>query len=106
RVRIREFSALLPISHAAHYGVIAAAGLWRGPFSVAFGLAVWLLMLWNALRPSAIAISILWISFVVAFVRPGAIHVAVEAILLGAAFMRWKTWRRASARRHFDIATG
>jgi hypothetical protein len=96
RVRAREFSALLPVSHAMHYAVIAAAGLWRGPFTVAFGLAVWLLMLWNALRPNTIAISILWISFVIAFARPGAIHIATVAILLGAGFVRWKTWPRSS----------
>ncbi|HUR81760.1 MAG TPA: hypothetical protein VM733_13410 [Thermoanaerobaculia bacterium] len=106
RVRIREFSALLPISHAAHYAVIAAAALWRGPFTVVFGLALLALMVWNALRPNTIAISILWIAFIIAFARPGVIHISVEALLLGAGVVRWRMWRRASARRHFDIATG
>jgi hypothetical protein len=89
RVRVREFSALLPVSHALHYAAIIAAGLVRTPYETAVGVAIFAVMVWNAVRPNAIAIYVLWISFVVGMVRPGALYVGFITLLLCAGIARW-----------------
>ena len=89
RVRVREFSALLPVSHALHYALILAGGLMRGPLELVVGVAVYAVMLWNAIRPNAFALYILWISFLVAFLRPGPLYVIIIAALLCCGVIRW-----------------
>lgn len=90
RVRVRETSALVPVSHAMHYALILAAGerILDAP-TVLVGVAVFAVMVWNAIRPNAIAIYIVWISFIVGMVRPGALYVAFIALLLCAGVARW-----------------
>ena len=95
RIRVREFSALLPVSHGLHYAAIVAAGLVRTPLETAFGVAIFALMVRNAFRPSAIAMYVLWITFIAAMVRPGALYVGFIALLLGAGIARWA--RRSDA---------
>jgi hypothetical protein len=91
RIRVRELSALLPVSHALHYALIVAAGALagRGWFVFVFGLVIYAVMLWNAVRPNAVAIYVLWITFLAAFVRSGAIYVVIIALLLGCGVFRW-----------------
>jgi hypothetical protein len=92
RIRARELGALLPVSHALHYAFILAAGVTRPPWQFVFGVAVYALMVWNAVRPQSAILYFLWILFLAAMVRPGAIHVAIIALLLLAALVRW--WGR------------
>ena len=89
RVRVRELSALLPVSHALHYALILAAGLMRGWPELVVGVAVFAVMLWNAIRPNAYALYTLWIVFIVAFVRPGVLYGIIIAVLLGCGVIRW-----------------
>ena len=96
RFRTREFSALVPVSHAMHYALIFAAGLMRGIPEWIVGVAVFAVMLWNAIKPNTIAIYILWISFVIAFVRPGALYVGIVILLLSCGVFRWLPRARAT----------
>ncbi|HVE73312.1 MAG TPA: hypothetical protein VNI54_18230 [Thermoanaerobaculia bacterium] len=96
RVRVREFSALLPISHAMHYVLIFAAGLMRGIPEWIVGIAAFAVMLWNAVKPNTIAIYILWIVFLIAFVRPGALYVGIVIALLSCGVIRWFPRTRAT----------
>lgn len=91
RIRVRELSALLPVSHALHYALIVAAGAFAGRDWITFvvGAVIYAAMLWNAVRPNAVAIYILWISFLIAFVRPGALYVMIIALLLFCGVVRW-----------------
>jgi hypothetical protein len=91
RIRVRELSALLPVSHALHYVLIVAAGALAGRDWMTFvvGIVLYAVMLWNAVRPNAAALYVLWISFVVAFLRPGALYVMIVAFLLGCGVVRW-----------------
>ncbi|HYC90015.1 MAG TPA: hypothetical protein VEO54_12440 [Thermoanaerobaculia bacterium] len=43
----------------------------------------------RALRPNATAIYILWISFIIGFLRPGALYVVFIATLLFCGVVRW-----------------
>jgi hypothetical protein len=88
RIRVREAGALVPVSHALHYGVILASGRVLDAPAVLVGVAVFAVMVWNAFRPNAIAIYILWIAFVVGMLRPGALYVVFVAILLCAGIAR------------------
>ena len=101
RIRARDFGALLPVSHALHYALIIAAGLVRTLPETAVGVLVYAVMVWNAIRPTTFAIYVLWISFLLGMVRPGAIYVVFIALLLGAGVVRWvrvPNVGRASAR--------
>jgi hypothetical protein len=89
RIRVREASALVPVSHALHYAVILAAGRVLDAPAALVGVAVFAVMVWNAIRPNAIAIYILWVSFIVAMLRPGALYVVIVALLLCAGMARW-----------------
>ena len=89
RFRVREASALLPVSHALHYALILASARVLDAPTALVGVAVFAVMVWNAIRPNAIAIHILWISFIVAMLRPGALYVVIVALLLCAGLARW-----------------
>jgi hypothetical protein len=98
RIRAREFGALLPVSHALHYAIILTAGVTRPPWQFVFGVAVYALMVWNAVRPKSAILYFLWIIFIAAMVRPGALYVAIIALLLLAAPVRWSS-RELPSRR-------
>ena len=98
RIRVREASALLPVSHTLHYALILTAGRVLDVPNVLVGVAVFAVMVWNAFRPNAIAIYILWISFIVAMLRPGALYVVIVALLLCAGLARWVRRPRLVAR--------
>jgi len=92
RIRVRDFSALLPVSHALHYAFIIAAGQASDPVAVAVGAVLYGVMLWNAARPNTAAIYILWISFFVAIATNGGrapIYLAMTAGLILAGVARW-----------------
>lgn len=89
RIRVREASALVPVSHALHYSLILAAGRVLDAPAALVGVAVFAVMVWNAIRPNAIAIYVLWISFIVGMLRPGALYVVIVALLLCAGIARW-----------------
>jgi hypothetical protein len=89
RIRVREASALVPVSHALHYALILAAGLVLDASTALVGVAIFAVMVWNAIRPNATAIYILWISFIVGMLRPGALYVVFVALLLCAGIARW-----------------
>ena len=89
RIRVRESSALLPLSHAPHYAFIIAAGLVRTPLESVGGALILALMVYNALRPNTTALAILWFAFVVTLLRDGAVYVLMESLLLAAAVWRW-----------------
>lgn len=92
RIRVRETSALLPLSHALHYAFIIAAGRADDPIAIAVGVALYGVMVWNAVRPNAPAIYILWIAFLVAIGtnRGGSpLYLAMTAGLILAGVARW-----------------
>jgi hypothetical protein len=91
RIRVREASALVPVSHALHYTLILATARILDDPTLLVGVAVFAVMVWNAIRPSAsaIAIYILWIAFIVGMLRPGALYVVMVALLLAAGIARW-----------------
>jgi len=91
RIRVKELSLLLPVSHAAHYALILAAGAWE-PIALVAGVAIYAIMVWNAIRPNAPALYILWIAFLVAIgVNSGRaiLYPMMTALLLLAGVMRW-----------------
>lgn len=89
RIRVSETSALLPVSHALHYALILALPRMLDVPSALVGVAIFGVMVWNAFRPNASAISILWISFIVGMLRPGTLYVVFVALLLCAGIVRW-----------------
>src|SRR5690349_7896159 len=89
RIRVREGSALVPVSHALHYALILSTERLLDAPAALVGVAVFAVMVWNAFRPNAIAIHILWISFIVGMSRPGALYVVFVALLLCAGIARW-----------------
>ena len=89
RIRVREASALVPVSHALHYALILASTRILDAPAALVGIAVFAVMVWNAIRPNTIAIYILWISFIVAMLRPGALYVVIVTLLLCAGLARW-----------------
>jgi hypothetical protein len=96
RIRVRECSAILPVSHALHYALVFASGRepdWR---AYVLGGSLFAVMLWNAVRPNAAALYILWISFIIGFLRPGAIYVVFIAALLFCGVLRWFPRTRAT----------
>ncbi|HYI10998.1 MAG TPA: hypothetical protein VEK57_18215 [Thermoanaerobaculia bacterium] len=92
RIRVREASALVPVSHTLHYALILAAGRVLDVPAALVGVAIFAVMVWNAIRPNAIAIHILWIAFIVGMLRPGALYIVFVALLLCAGIARW-VWR-------------
>ncbi len=92
RVRVREFSALLPVSHALHYALIVIAGLANPLLAVAAGAALYAVMLWNAVRPNAIAIWIVWLAFLIAIGVNGGrspLYIAMTVVMLAAGIARY-----------------
>lgn len=90
RIRVREASALLPVSHALHYALIILAGeRTLDALTLSVGAAAYAVMLWNAWRPNAFALYVLWIVFLVAFLRPGVLYVMIIAALLFCGVVRW-----------------
>ena len=69
--------------------VVLTAIIGRDWLTFVVGVAVYAVMLWNAVRPNAIAIYILWIAFIAGFLRPGALYVMIIALLLFCGVVRW-----------------
>ena len=91
RIQVKEMSVLLPVSHAAHYALILAAGLWE-PIALVAGIAIYAIMVWNAIRPNAPALYVVWIAFLVAIginSGRGLIYPVMTALLLLAGAVRW-----------------
>jgi len=103
RFRVREASALVPVSHTLHYALILATSRVLDAPTVLVGVAVFAVMVWNAIRPNAIAIYILWISFLVGMLRPGALYVMFVTLLLCAGIARWMRRPRLVARATTQI---
>ncbi|MFL6245307.1 MAG: hypothetical protein ACJ74H_04730 [Thermoanaerobaculia bacterium] len=97
RVKTREMLILLPVSHAVHYGAIIAVAILTTPSNAHIsmtslgGLAIFALMIDNAVRPKTAGVWLLWIIFVIAFaVRDMSIPIypAVLGMLLIAGVVR------------------
>lgn len=89
RIRVRELSVLLPVSHAMHYVLILNTDRVIGWPELVVGVSVFAAMLWNAWRPHAAALYILWIAFLVAFLRPGVLYGMIVTLLLSCGVVRW-----------------
>lgn len=92
RVYARELSVLLPVSQATHYVLILLTPRDPDAAAIAVGVAIFAVMIWNALRPNAIAIWILWIAFLVAIgTNRGAtpLYITMTALLVLALPVRW-----------------
>ena len=89
RMYVRELSVVLPVSHALHYALILMTDRAIGWPELLVGVSVFAVMLWNAWRPHAAALYILWIVFLVAFLRPGVLYVFIVALLLFCGVVRW-----------------
>lgn len=89
RIRVRELCVLLPVSHGLHYALILMSDRRLDAAALLLGVSVFALMLWNAWRPHAAALYILWIAFLVAFVRPGVLYVMIITLLLFCGVVRW-----------------
>lgn len=97
-IRAREFLVALPISHAIHYALIgalavttSASGAGVNAVSVVYGLAIYALMLFAAVRPKPAALYVLWIIFLVAIgvnAGRGWIYPAMLVLLLLAVALR------------------
>ena len=66
RVRGREFGVLLPVSQAMHYVLIILSPRELDPAAIVVGVIAMALMVWNALRPNAVALWVLWFAFLAA----------------------------------------
>ncbi len=97
-IRARAFLVALPISHAIHYALIAAlaattsaAGAGVNVGSVVYGLAIFALMIYAAIRPKPAALYVLWVIFLVAVgvnAGRGWIYPALLVLLLLAVALR------------------
>jgi hypothetical protein len=88
RVRTRELLIVLPISHALHYAAIGALAILTTPANAHIaitsigGVAILLLMIATAVRPTTAGLYLLWIIFIVAFgIRD--MHVAIYPVVFG-----------------------
>ena len=94
RVRVRELSVLLPVSQTLHYVLVLLSGRDPDAAAIAVGVAVYAVMIWNAVRPNAVALWILWIAFLIGIgTNRGAslLYIAMTALLLSAGVVRWLT---------------
>ncbi len=106
-IRAREALIALPISHAAHYAMIAslaritkAEEVGIDGLSLVEGMLVYGLMLFTAVRPSRGAIYILWIVFLYAIlvrVHTSWIYPPIVLLMLASAAIRF-TPRRVETR--------
>ena len=98
RIRARELELALPISHGLHFGAIAALAIATTPanahinaVSLPGGLAIYALMLAQAMRPRAPQLYVLWIIFLIGFGvgrGPSPVYAGAVTILLGAMLVR------------------
>lgn len=106
RIRTREFLVTLPVSHAMHYAAILALALTTTASnahigaSTIGGLAIFLLMIWTAMRPAVWQMWALWAIFAIGFgIRDMSMPVypAVMVMLFVAAVVRFLS---LPARKH------
>jgi hypothetical protein len=97
RVRLRQMLILLPISHGLHYAAIVAVAILTSPANAhisvtsIFGVALFAFMIATAVRPTTVAVWLLWLVFVIAFaIRDMSVPIypAVLGMLLVAGAVR------------------
>jgi hypothetical protein len=103
RIRAREFQILLPVSHGLHFAAIGALALATSTANAhlnavsAGGLAIYALMVFNAVRPKPALLYILWIIFLVALGvnrGPSLVYPVAVVLLIAAMLARFMPLQR------------